>query len=68
MKAKIGKVDHALPCYNQSRHQLFRKFTLNKDYVIYSPCEQTEPIQVKKKSVRITCVLGPVYMEWATPV
>ena len=37
MKAKIGKVDHALPCYNQSRHQLFRKFTLNKDYVIYSP-------------------------------
>ena len=59
MKAKIGKVDYALPCYSQSRHQLFRKFTLNKDYVIYSPkrTKKIEPSQVKKKSVKTICVL-----------
>ena len=27
----------ALPCYNQSRHQLFRQWVIMKGYVIYSP-------------------------------
>ena len=31
------RFSYALPCYNQSRHQLFRQWFIIRGYVIYSP-------------------------------